>query len=259
MLAVVGRGRTAPGRVAGTLLDLLLPPRCLGCGTDLAEQGALCAACWRRLVFLGPPQCRACGFPLPHSVPSEPLCAACVARPPAFDRARAALRYDEGSRRLILAFKHADRTDAAPTLGRWLARAGRELLDDADLIAPVPLHRWRLLGRGYNQSVLLAAAVARETGRPPLVPDLIERVRATPSQQGLGAAQRRANVTPRAFRLHRRHAHRVEGRRVVLVDDVYTTGATAGACAEVLRRGGAEAVDVLALARVVRPTVDAIF
>ena len=259
MPAILGHGRVALGRIVLGLLDLLLPPRCLGCGTDLAEPGALCAACWRRLVLIGPPQCRACGFPLPHSgVPADPLCAACVARPPAFERARAALRYDEGSRGLILAFKHADRTDVAPTLGRWLARAGQELLAEADLLAPVPLPRWRLLKRGYNPSALLATAVARQTGVP-LVPDLIERVRATPSQQGLTQTQRRANVTPSAFRLHRRHARRVEGRRVVLVDDVYTTGSTVGACAEILRRGGAGGVDVLTLARVVRPTADAIF
>ena len=250
--------RTMLGRVGAALLDLLLPPRCLGCGGEAAEQGGLCAACWRRLVFLGPPQCRACGFPLPHSAPSEPICAACVARPPPFERARAALRYDEGSRGLILGFKHADRTEAAPTLGRWLVRAGQELLADADLLAPVPLHRRRLLRRGYNQAALLAVGVARATGVA-TVPDLVERVRPTPSQQGLTRAQRQTNVTPSAFRLHRRHAARVEGRRVVLVDDVYTTGATVGACAEVLRRGGAERVDVLTLARVVRSAADALF
>jgi ComF family protein len=184
-------------------------------------------------------------------VPDAPLCGACAVEPPAFDRARAALRYDEGARSLILAFKHADRTDSAPAFGRWLARAGAELLAGADLIAPVPLHRWRLLKRGYNQAAILARALAREAGVA-LVPDLLQRRRATPSQQGLSGQARLANVTPAAFRPHPWHKARLDGRRVVLVDDVMTTGATVGACAQVLRRAGAAEVDVLTLARVVR-------
>jgi predicted amidophosphoribosyltransferase len=154
MITAVGRGRTVLGRLGAGLLDLLLPPRCLGCGVDIAEQGGLCAACWRGLVFLGPPQCRVCGFPLPHSAPAEPVCAACVARPPPFDRARAALRYDDGSRGLILAFKHSDRLESAATLGRWLIQAGRDLLADADLLVPVPLHRFRLLPIPEPRSLL---------------------------------------------------------------------------------------------------------
>jgi predicted amidophosphoribosyltransferase len=138
-------------RVLVRALDVLLPPRCLGCGAVVESHGSLCAPCWRGLTFLGPPQCRLCGYPMPHALPEAPLCPACAAEPPAYDRARAALRYDEDSRRLILAFKHADRTDITPALGRWLAGAGSELLAEADVIAPVPLHRWRLLRRGYNQ------------------------------------------------------------------------------------------------------------
>jgi ComF family protein len=172
-------------------------------------------------------------------------------RTPVYDRARAALRYDEASRGLILAFKHADRTDVTPTLGQWLARAGSELLAEADLVAPVPLHRWRLLRRGYNQAALLANVLARDTGAV-LAPDLLQRVRATPSQQGLSGRARQDNVTAGAFRVHPWHRRRVEGRRVLLVDDVLTTGATVGACARVLRRAGALQIDVLTLARVVR-------
>ena len=134
--------------------------------------GRLCAECWRALTFLGPPQCRLCGYPLPHALPAAPLCGHCAAEPPVYDRARAALRYDDGARRLILAFKHADRTDTAPAFGvrGWRTRA--ELLADAELITPVPLHRWRLLKRGYNQAAVLARALARETGLA-LVPDLL--------------------------------------------------------------------------------------
>jgi ComF family protein len=235
----------------GGVLDLLLPPRCLACRSPVEAQGGLCARCWRGLTFLGPPWCRACGYPLPHALPEAPLCGRCATAMPAYARARAALRYDDGSRRLILAFKHADRTDVARPFGRWLAQAGAELVADAELVAPVPLHRWRLLRRGYNQAAVLAHALARESALA-LVPDLVQRVRATPSQQGLSAAARSENVTSGAFRVPRRHHARLAGRRVLLIDDVLTTGATATACTRTLERAGAAAVDVLTLARVVR-------
>jgi ComF family protein len=238
-------------RGAHGLLDLMLPPRCLRCGASVEGDARLCAECWRSLTFLGPPQCRLCGYPLPHALPGAPLCGACAKEPPAYDRARAALRYDDGARRLILAFKHADRTDTGPAFGVWLARAGAELLADAELIAPVPLHRWRLLQRGYNQAAILARALARESGLR-LIPDLLQRQRATRSQQGLSGQARLDNVTAGAFRVHPWHRRRVEDRLVLLVDDVLTTGATASACARVLRRGGARQVDLLTLARVVR-------
>jgi ComF family protein len=238
-------------RGAHGLLDLMLPPRCLRCGVTVDGHGRLCAECWRALTFLGPPQCRLCGYPLPHALPAAPLCGDCAAEAPAYDRARAALRYDDGARRLILAFKHADRTDTAPAFGRWLAGAGAELLADAELITPVPLHRLRLLKRGYNQAAILARALARESGLA-LVPDLLQRRRATRSQQGLSGHARLENVTAGAFRVHPWHRGRVEGRRVLLIDDVLTTGATVGACTRVLRRAGASQVDVLTLARVVR-------
>jgi ComF family protein len=238
-------------RGARGLLDLVLPPRCLRCGLAVDSQGRLCAECWRSLTFLGPPQCRLCGYPLPHALPEAPLCGECAREAPAYDRARAALRYDDGARRLILAFKHADRTDIAPAFGVWLARAGAELLAEAELIAPVPLHRFRLLKRGYNQAAILAQALAKATALP-LIPDLLQRQRATASQQGLSGRARLENVTPAAFRVHPWQRGRVEGRAVMLIDDVLTTGATVGACARVLRRAGASRVDVLTLARVVR-------
>ena len=243
--------RAMGGKVLYGALDLVLPPRCLCCGAGVEAPGKLCAACWGKLTFLGPPHCRLCGYPLPHALPEAPLCGACAADPPAYDRARAALRYDDGSRRLILAFKHADRTDTAPAFGRWLARAGAELLADADLLAPVPLHRWRLLKRGYNQAAVLAHALARGTGAR-LLPDLVQRVRATASQQGLGGRARIENITAAAFRAHPWHRRQLDGAKVLLVDDVLTTGATVEACARVLRRAGAAQVDVLTLARVVR-------
>jgi ComF family protein len=161
------------------------------------------------------------------------------------------LRYDEASKELILRFKHADRTGSAPAFAAWLQRAGAELLAEADVLAPVPLHWSRLLARRYNQAALLARELARLTGKP-AIQDLLVRRRRTPSQGGLGAAGRERNVSG-AFHVHPRHAARIKGQRVLLIDDVLTTGATVSACSRTLRRGGATAVDVLTLARVVRP------
>jgi ComF family protein len=238
--------RTLPGLA----LNALLPPRCLGCGKVVARTAALCAGCWKGVQFLDPPLCALCGFPLEYDLGPEALCGACVRAPPGFDRARAVMRYDEGSRGLVLGFKYADRTEGAAAYGAWLARAGAELTAEADLIAPVPLHWMRLFARRFNQAALLAQALGRESGLP-VVPDLLLRRRHTPSQGRRSQDQRRRNVAG-AFAVKGARAPRLAGRRVLLVDDVLTTGATAAACARTLRRGGATAVDVLVLARVVR-------
>jgi len=244
-------------RSARRCLDAILPPRCLGCGEMVDGARSLCAACWRRLTFIGSPCCRHCGYPLLQTVADQPICGACAIEPPVFARARAALAYDDGARGMILRFKHADRTDITRTFGRMLKCAGAELLADCDLITPVPLHRWRLLRRGYNQSALLAYALA-DACKAPVIPDLLQRVRPTASQQGLSGAQRKQNINTSAFRLHPRHGSRLAGRRVLLIDDVLTTGATVAACTQVLLRAGAAAVDILALARVVRQEVGTI-
>jgi ComF family protein len=236
--------------LSGLALNALLPPRCLGCGTAVARTAALCASCWKGVQFLDPPLCALCGFPLEYDLGPEALCGACAREPPGFDRARAVMRYDEGSRRLVLGFKHADRTEGAAAYGAWLARAGAELAAEADVIAPVPLHWIRLFARRFNQAALLAQALGRETGLQ-VVPDLLQRRRHTPSQGRLSVTQRRQNVAG-AFAVKDSHAALLRDRRVLLVDDVLTTGATAAACAGALRRGGARAVDVLVLARVVR-------
>lgn len=233
------------------ILDLLLPPRCLSCGCIVREARTLCIACWSKLNLLGPPQCDSCGLPFEHEQPPGTLCGACLAKPPPWQRARAALAYDEGSKPMILRFKHADYTQAAPTFALWMARAAGPLLQEADLIVPVPLHRWRLFQRRYNQAALLSQALARGApGR--MVPDLLLRQRSTPSQGRLTSRQRQRNVSG-AFVVPPRWQPLLKGARVLLVDDVLTTGATAEACSRALHRSGAEAVDVLTLARVLRP------
>jgi ComF family protein len=233
-------------------VDGLLPPRCPKCGVTVAaaagDGAMLCAGCWPTIAFLGPPLCACCGLPFPHGgAVADLLCGACLRQPPPFDRARSVMRYDEASRDLVLGFKHADRLHTAPAFGRWMARAGGELLQDADLLMPVPLHWTRLFRRRYNQAALLAHAIREVAGgRPPVAPDWLLRRRRTISQGDLGAAARERNVRG-AFAL--RSGRRVGGLRVVLVDDVLTTGATVAECARVLKRAGAARVDVLTLAR----------
>ncbi len=238
-------------RAAEAALGLLLPPRCLVCGGVVEGAGAVCAGCWPEITFLGPPHCAACGYPFEFDPGPGALCAACAAERPSWERARAVIAYDEASRDPVLAFKHRDRIDAAPAFGTWLARAGAELLEGADMLVPVPLHRTRLLARRYNQAALLAQATAK-TCAVPVASDALVRTRRTPSQGRLSASARRRNVAG-AFAVRKGMKELMAGRNVVLVDDVITTGATAEACTRTLLRAGAASVDVLTLARVVRP------
>jgi ComF family protein len=235
-------------RLATAAVDILLPPRCLSCGAAATAAGTLCAECWRAITFLDRPCCACCGLPFDFELGESALCGDCAREPPRFDRARSAMRYDEASRKLILAFKHGDRLHLAPAFGQWLKRAGAELLRDADLIVPVPLHWTRLFARRYNQAALLARALAAQGG-PPMAPDWLIRKRRTPSQGRQSAVARRRNVAG-AFAM--RPGKSIAGLRVVLIDDVLTTGATVSECARILKRAGAKRVDVLTLARTVR-------
>src|SRR5688500_13365602 len=217
-------------------IDLLLPPRCAGCGVIVEAQGSFCAPCWAGLPFITAPMCAHCGLPFETAAVAGAWWGACLAVPPRVE-ARSALAYDGPAREVVLRLKHADRAHLAVDMAGHLRRAAGDWLDDDVLIVPVPLHRWRLWRRGYNQAAELAKALSSATGTPLLV-DALLRVRATRSSQGLNPRQRRRNLAG-AFRIAERARPLVAGRCIILVDDVLTTGATADACARMLMRAGA--------------------
>jgi ComF family protein len=243
-------------QVSGRLLNLLLPPQCICCDASVDAQGQLCAACFSHTDFITEPCCARCGVPFPAATPADGTadCPACIASPPLFGRARAALRYNAQGRQLILPLKHADRPELAKMLAPHMARAGAHLLRQADVLVPVPLHRRRLFHRHYNQAALLALAVARIAGVPAL-PDALIRHRATASLDTKSPAER-AMVVRDAFALRPSRARSLAGRAVVLVDDVMTSGATANACTLTLLAGGVRSVDVLLAARVPDPRLN---
>jgi ComF family protein len=234
-------------------VDVVLPPRCLACGEIVDADSSFCAPCWMTLAPVTAPFCEECGTPF-ELAGSGPRCGACIAEPPRY-RARAAYAYEGAARDVVLALKHGDRLHLAPAMATALRRAAPQAIADPDaVIVPVPLHRWRLWRRGYNQSAELARALAAAT-RLPLAVDALVRVRATKVSAGLSPKARRRNLAG-AFRVPPARRPLVANRPVVLVDDVYTTGATADACARALLRGGAKSVDLVAWARVVRPEAD---
>lgn len=237
--------------LAGAAVDFVLPPRCPATGEIVDAPGMVSPLAWDRLRFIADPLCACCGLPFGFDGGgAEALCLSCLRERPVFAAARAALAYDDASRDLILRFKHSDQTHTAPTFVPWLRRAGRVMLADADVLVPVPLHRGRLLKRRYNQAALLAAALARDTGLPWL-PDTLRRTKATVTQGKMSAKARHFNVK-RAFAVPPEQRAAIAGKKIVLVDDVFTTGATVSECTKTLLDAGAQIVSVLTIARVVR-------
>jgi ComF family protein len=234
------------------LADILLPPVCIACRGRIESHGLLCGACFAKIDFIAPPLCDRLGLPLPFEAGGTLLSAAAIASPPVYDRARAAAQYSDTMRELIQSFKYRDRHEGLPLFARWLKKVGAELLADADLILPVPLYPTRLWRRRFNQSAMLAVALGGLC-EVPVDCFVLKRTRRTASQVGLTADQRRRNVAG-AFKVEPDKLPRIKGKKLVVVDDVITTGATAEACARVLKRAGADRVDMLALARVVEPT-----
>ena len=246
--------RSAKGwaRVIGrAAARFVYPPTCPACREETSEEGGLCPTCSREVAFIAGPICDTCGVPVYADAVGRITCDACAHAPPAWSRGRAAVVYDGAGRRLILALKHGDRLEIAPLLAGWMARAGLDIAD-FDVIAPTPLHWTRLAKRRFNQAGELAREIARQLDRrEALALDLLRRHRRTGSQDGKSRTQRYANVTG-AFDMSARWRGAIAGKRVLLVDDVLTTGATLSACAEVCLQAGALNVDVLAFARVAR-------
>jgi ComF family protein len=235
---------------ARTALDLIYPPACLVCRAATGDLGTLCPGCWAKMRFIERPYCERLGIPFAQDLGAGLLSPEAIADPPVYHRARAVARFDDGPvRALVHLLKYGDRTEMAKPLGRWMARAGVELLETADLIVPIPLHRLRLAARRFNQAAALAQSISSACGVPTDFLAL-ERVKPTPPQVGLSRLQRAGNVQG-AFRVPDEARIRVSGRQIVLVDDVLTSGATTNAAARALLRGGAAAVDVLVFARVV--------
>ncbi|WP_241490740.1 ComF family protein [Sphingomonas sanguinis] len=237
------------GAIVVGVVGWALPPRCPGCAEPVEADHRFCARCWGQLRFLDDRGCTRCGIPLGGDAVGEPWCGPCMARPPRHAGIYAAVVYGPIARELPIRLKHGGRIGVAETMAGPMAR---RLPSGADLLVPVPLHRWRLWRRGFNQAVLLGEGVARRTGVP-MARGALERVKATPLLRGLSPRQRRAAVTT-AFRVAQPEL--VRGRHVVLVDDVYTTGATAGACVAALLRAGAASVAILCWARVIERSDD---
>jgi ComF family protein len=230
-------------------IDFVLPPRCPGCGLIVDGDHRFCVDCWQKLDFLGSPACVRCAVPLPHDLGDEAMCGACHADPPAFDRAAAAVAYGEIARSVALRLKYGGRPGVARTMAGQMARLIGAVPADA-LVVPVPLHRWRLWSRGYNQALLIARDVAGRLGLA-CAPDLLVRIKATPVLRGLGR-KARAKTVSGAFAISASGKAVLRGRTVLLIDDVYTSGATASACAKALKRAGAAEVRLRCWARVLR-------
>ncbi|WP_244564176.1 ComF family protein [Rhizobium sp. RU36D] len=238
------RGLAGAGRL---LRDLVYPPACAACGIGTHKSGGLCSACWGSVEFIERPYCEVLGLPFSHDLGPGILSPEAIANPPEFDRLRSVARHEGIARDLVHALKYRDRLDLAPMMATWMMRAGGEALRESDVVMPVPLHRWRLLSRKFNQSAELARHLARLAGKPYLPATLLRRKR-THQQVGLSATARQENVRG-AFAIAEGREADVFGRRVVLVDDVYTTGATVAAATRVLKRAGASEVTVLTFAR----------
>jgi ComF family protein len=240
-------------RAAAALVDVVYPPSCLVCQAATAEPRTLCAQCWGRLRLIERPYCERLGTPFAVDAGTSLLSPAAIANPPVFARSRAVARYDVTARLLAHRLKYGDRLDLASTLAGWMARAGAELLADADLLVPVPMHRGRVWKRRFNQAALLADGIARRSGKR-VDAFALTRKRPTRPQVGLTRAERQVNLSG-AFAVVEEAKPRIAGLRVLLVDDVLTTGATANAAARALLRGGAAAVDVIVFATVVHDGV----
>jgi ComF family protein len=243
--------------VLSRALDLAMPSHCPVTQEEISAQHALSASAWGAAHFIEAPFCPRCGVPFSADYGGEVECPSCIAEPPDFSCARAVLVYDDASHRMIVGFKHSDRTELALMFAEWMIRAGNTIITRSSMLTPVPLHRWRLLKRRYNQSAILASAVAQKSGAKLSIGEFV-RKRATPPQKDLTIDGRKRNVAGAFGFCSAAARESFLGKHVVLIDDVLTTGATLSAAARALKRAGAARVDALVLARVVKGGLGAI-
>lgn len=237
-------------RATNTALNLILPPRCISCSSVVGEVGALCSSCWSEIDFITSPLCVTCGFPLEPDAGKDSICGHCIAEEPKYDIGRSVFCYDEHSKSLITGFKYSDKLHAVRRFSAWMVRAaGDEITRQAELIVPVPLHWRRLFARRYNQSALLAKAISSQTGIKCEMQALM-RKKNTPPQASLTRKERFKNIKG-AFALNPGLKGLIKDKTILLIDDVTTTGATLNECAKILKKGGADKVFVLTLARIV--------
>ncbi len=229
------------------LLDLIFPPQCLICRSRVDAHGTLCLECWKNVHFITEPYCGCCGLPFDFDLGNDAMCGECIQKRPDFSRARAAFKYDDSSSKLVTALKYNDQLHLASIYGKWLHKAGKELLAASDLIVPVPLHWKRFASRRYNQAALLAYALGKECGLQ-VLPDALKRIKPTQPQTGLTRNEREKNVRG-AFAVNPKHFKHIKGKSILLVDDVLTTSATVDQCTRILMGQDAAAVSVLTLAR----------
>ena len=232
----------------GSIRDIAVPPLCLICDAITAKPGGCCPVCWKNISFISPPFCAVTGVPFSHDQGEGIVSADAIANPPPYDRCRSVVVYNDAVRKLVTGFKYSDRLDLAPWLANWMMAAGSELLRDFPILVPVPLYTTRLIQRRYNQSSELARLIALQSGLE-FRPDILSRIRRTRQQVGLSAKERERNVQG-AFRVREDRRAEVAGRRFLIIDDVYTSGATVKAAARSLKRAGSRQVDVLTFARV---------
>ena len=250
MRSTILKKKTTFFALCESVISTILPHRCAGTGEIVDIQGTVSPTFWSKLQFIENPFCKVCGIPFSFKIANDALCAACIEQKPTFDLSRSAVTYNDASRKVILAFKYGDRQHSVHTFTPWLIRAGENLIEQADFIVPVPLHRRRLRERQFNQSALLAQEISTRTEKPH-IPDALIRTRHTIPQQGLSARDRDKNVRG-AFTVKKNYLKTLKGKNVLLIDDVFTSGATLNECSRVLKSAGATEINVLTIARVIK-------